>query len=89
MDILRNIEGNYAFFVRDGPTVNSLGDLPSVIIEMNTEQFSHHVNNDKNDFVTWIDEVIGDAKLAKSLKRVKRKETMVRKLNAYLEKFGN
>ncbi len=74
------MEASEYFWINNGPIVGSLEELPNVIETISEEQFKHHVNSEKNDFVTWIDNCCNDSKLAKSLKRVKRKKTFVKKI---------
>lgn len=51
---------------------------------MSDEIFHHHVNNEKNDFSSWIRDVIGDQKLANDLLSSRNKESAVKKLRARL-----
>jgi hypothetical protein len=44
------------------------------------EQFTHHVNKEKNDFHDWIETSIQDGELAKALKRVKTKKTLTSRI---------
>ncbi len=86
--ILQDIHGHYCFWINNGPVVKNIQELPKVLKNMDKDTFSHHVNKEKNDFAKWIDEVIGDIVLAKSLKRVKRKDTYLRKIETRLKELN-
>lgn len=81
---MKAVEGDLCFFVNDGKVVQSIGELTSVFSEISDETFSYHVNSEKNDFASWIGDVFGHKKLASELKRVKTKETALKRLDAHL-----
>ena len=68
------------FWVNNGPVLKNLDELASALPEMNNESFHHHVNNEKNDFSSWINDVIGDKKLANDLMSSKNRESAVKKI---------
>lgn len=70
---LRDIQPENSFWLNTGPTLKNLEELNNFLPNMSNEQFSYHLNKEKNDFAKWIDEVIGDKKLAKDLANVKTK----------------
>ena len=84
---MKSVEGDLCFFVNDGRVVQSIGELPNVLSEISDETFSYHVNSEKNDFASWIGDVFGHKKLASELKRVKTKETALKKVDAHLNLF--
>ena len=69
------------FYVCDGQVLRNLGDLKgSLENDMSDDVFKYHCNVEKNDFMNWIMDVVGDKKLAKSVARVKTKRGMIKKL---------
>ena len=68
------------FWVNNGPILKNLDELANALPEMNDETFHHHVNRDKNDFSSWITNVIGDKKLANDLLSSKNRVSAVKKL---------
>ena len=55
------------FWVNDGKTLKKLADLETALKEMSDDTFRFHANETKNDFIKWVDEVIGDPRLATDL----------------------
>lgn len=82
---LSSVRPEKSFWVNNGPIVNSLKTLPKTVEEMTEDQFKHHVNKEKNDFSSWIGEIIGDAELAKTLKTVKTKKSFLAKLKSRVD----
>ncbi len=78
--ILRNVPPENCFWVNNGPIIGSLEALRDSLSQIGDETFSYHVNNEKNDFSTWISEVVGDKTLARSIARVKTKQTLVKRV---------
>jgi hypothetical protein len=48
---------------------------------MPKEVFDHHVSEEKNDFSSWIEHVVGDKELAKKVASVKTAKTMSKYVN--------
>lgn len=74
--ILREIEGDKAFFVNDGNVIRSLKELPTAMQEMDNKTFMFH----REHFPKWIKDVCGDKKLANDLMRVKTQATSAKKV---------
>ena len=81
---LRDTPSEQCFWVNNGPIIKNLDELSNVLPEMKDETFHHHVNNEKNDFSSWINNVIGDKKLAHDLLSSRNKESAVKKLRSRL-----
>lgn len=64
---LANVPKEYAFWVCNGTYVHNLHELADAIESMGEEQFKTHVNNNKNDFSSWVRDVIGEVDLAEKL----------------------
>src|SRR3989338_6664472 len=73
-----------SFWVNNGPIVKNLDELSHALPELSNDIFSHHVNNDNNDFSNWIRDIIGDQKLANDIISSRNKESMLKKLNTRL-----
>ena len=69
------------FWVNNGPILKNLDEFANSLPQMNDECFQHHVNKDKNDFSNWINEVVGDKKLANDILSSKTKNSMAKKVN--------
>jgi hypothetical protein len=80
--ILRDVPIQNSFLVKNGMTLKNLYDLKEALHLMSEESFSHHVNAEKNDFVSWIKEIHKDEVLAKSLSKAKTKEEFASRLQS-------
>lgn len=80
------------FWVNNGPVLKNIEELANYAPNMPNETFQHHVSNDKNDFSSWIKDVIGDRKLADELLSSKSRDSAVKKirnrLNSLKKKAG-
>ncbi|MBN1792460.1 hypothetical protein JW826_02140 [Candidatus Woesearchaeota archaeon] len=79
MEIL-NIAPEKYFYAKDGTVIKHLGELPDALRAMSPEVFSHHVNSEKNDFHSWVNDVFLHSKLARKIKSTKNKEMMAKKV---------
>jgi len=61
------------FQLHMGTVLKSLPELAEALDIMSQESFSHHVTSDRNDFANWVNDVLGEAKLAQELRRIKSK----------------
>jgi hypothetical protein len=67
------LEGK-AFIVKNGAKLHSLKDLYGHLAVIADADFSHHVNELKNDFAEWIEHAHNDKFLAQAVRRAKTKE---------------
>ena len=68
-DRLGNVAMEKRFWVADGRYLRNLEELKSALDTMTDEVFMTHSNENKSDFFVWVNEVIGDDKLARDLKK--------------------
>lgn len=64
------------FWVSDGKIVKNLRELADALRKMSKETFKYHVTKEKNDFSTWVAEVIGDRELAEKMKKARSQKEM-------------
>jgi len=69
-----------------GKKASSLQELRHVIEELNEAEFRHHVNDERNDFAKWVEDVFEQKKLAKSMRKARDKEELIKTLDAFLKK---
>jgi len=62
------------FILNSGKALATIRELVEELQVMNDDLFVHHVNDERNDFANWIQDVFEDKKLAKKLKEIKDKE---------------
>lgn len=72
------------FWINNGQILKNLDDLANILPEMSNETYSYHANKEKNDFSKWINDVIGDKKLANELLSSKNKESALKKIRSRL-----
>ncbi|MFH1510278.1 MAG: DUF5752 family protein [Candidatus Woesearchaeota archaeon] len=74
----------YAFMLADGRKLRSLTELIHSLKDMSDEVFTHHVNDFKNDFATWVHDIFEDKELSAELRsirdRLKTQEHLLKKL---------
>lgn len=70
------------FWTSDGQVYKNLEEFANGLQNMSSETFKYHANNEKNDFSTWVKEVIGDVKLANDLLSSRSKNSAAKKIMA-------
>ena len=73
---LGNVPGEHSFKLRSGKEIMNLNELAVQLAGMDDETFSHHVNGEKNDFRSWILDIVKDEKLAEKLSKAKDRKSM-------------
>lgn len=84
---LINASDESSFWTRDGRILYNLRDLRDALKKISKESFTYHVNKDKDDFCKWMEEVLYENKLAKSLKKVKTCKPYLKKIEAAVKKY--
>ena len=59
------------FYFSNGDSAGSLGEFLEKLKVMDDECFYHHVNEEKNDFATWIVGAVGDKVLGKRVEKLR------------------
>jgi hypothetical protein len=75
------VEQEQAFYCRDGKVAKSLDDLALILRDMKDDEFSHHVNDYKNDFANWILHVLNDRELAESVSKAGSRQEIILAIN--------
>jgi hypothetical protein len=81
--ILADVSANKAFVLHHDGTkkhIRNLIDLRLSLESMNTSEFNHHVNEQKNDFAAWVENAVKDDKLSHDIAGNVSKNTMVTKV---------
>ena len=84
---LVNAPDEKCFWVRDGQILRNLVDLERALKKMTDKIFAYHINKEKKDFLKWVDELLGDKKLAKALKKVMSRKSFLRVVNKRLKDY--
>lgn len=67
MKLHNNVKPENEFFLQDGRQLKNLKELVTALNTMDEATFSHHVNENKNDFHNWIRDVYEDKHFARKL----------------------
>ena len=67
---LSAVPEEYVFRCNDGRVMRDIKELAQALNDMSDETFAYHVNETKNDFGNWVQDVIGDKALASNLRKV-------------------
>jgi len=70
------VDSRKYFYLIDGSVLRSLHDLRKILKSIKPEVFAHHVNSERNDFATWVRDVIKDYPLARKLRELKDPKVM-------------
>lgn len=81
---LADVPDYQLFWLNDGSVLKSLNELNTALTKMKADVFMHHVNKERNDFANWILDVIGDKELAQSIRKLKSKAGIKKKVAARL-----
>jgi len=84
---LYNVPKEHNFKLKNGRDIKNLHGLSKHLATMDDDTFSHHVNEDKNDFKNWVSEVIKDPKLAKKIAKASDKEKMAKAVHKRVTHF--
>ncbi len=67
---LADVPEEYVFWCCDGRTMRNMLELAEALNTMMDEVFAYHANQQKNDFSTWVRDIIRDDRLADDLLQV-------------------
>ena len=84
---LTNAQDDQCFWVCNGSILRNIKDLKDSLSKMDKETFLNHVNKEKNDFATWVKEILEDETLSKKISKNKTVKTMIKTINDRLKKY--
>ena len=75
------------FWVNNGPVLKNVIELEHALKDgsISDEQFRYHTSRGRNDFSSWIQNVLHDETCSKALARVKTKKTAIRILSEHIK----
>lgn len=59
------------FYLKKGRTIHNLSELAVALRTMDSEEFNHHVTNERNDFANWIRHSLNMSGLADKIIKLK------------------
>jgi hypothetical protein len=66
---LADVPVAYVFWCNDGRIIKNMRELKEALEQMDDAVYVYHVNSEKNDFSTWVKDVLSDEKLAWDLSK--------------------
>ncbi|MCF7862280.1 hypothetical protein K9M79_08650 [Candidatus Woesearchaeota archaeon] len=69
------------FHLKDGSKIHDIDDFFMIIKNLPDDIFYHHVNQERNDFVTWIRQSLNMPELADKLKHIHNKEDFLKRID--------
>ncbi|HLD89308.1 MAG TPA: DUF5752 family protein [Candidatus Nanoarchaeia archaeon] len=84
--LLANVPIDKVFWICDGRILKNIYELNDALQTMTDDTFYYHVNKEKNDFASWIRDVMGGRKLAAELAKARNRLDAAKKIKAVLEK---
>ena len=87
--LFSNINPEEYFLVQNGDILKNVKELASSLESMDEVTFNHHVNEERNDFASWISNVFNDKNLASQISNLKNREEIIQALNAKLSKSAS
>jgi len=77
-----NLEHEFKLY--GGGTIHTLPGLQEALLDMSDIAFSHHCNNHRNDFSSWVKDVFNEPHLAKQLEQKKTRLAMASTISHWL-----
>ncbi|MBW3023024.1 hypothetical protein KY308_02890 [Candidatus Woesearchaeota archaeon] len=71
---LEDVPKRYAFYVKSGEVLLNVEDLAKVLESMEQHIFDHHVTPERNDFHSWVRDIVLDIELAEQILCAKNAE---------------
>lgn len=80
------VDESKQFCLQDGRCVRNIVELAQVMPDVSEDIFNHHVNDTKNDFANWIENVFSEKDLASSLRKLNTRKQTTDLLKRFAEK---
>jgi len=87
--ILRIVPVSKSFWLCTNEYLRSLNTLAVSLENATDDVFRYHVDKYKNDFSTWVKDIIDDKDLAREISRIKTRYTLVRKIRENVDESKN
>jgi hypothetical protein len=87
--IFSDVAPEHKFWLISGGELKNLEELCAALEGMTEQVFSHHANNEKNDFGEWVRNAIKDNELAETLFKIKTKESTLKAVKLRINSLKN
>lgn len=65
---LAQAPAEHYFVLVDGRTLKDVKELADVLEDMHENTWGHHVNNERNDFANWVNDIFKEEELARQIR---------------------
>jgi predicted metal-dependent HD superfamily phosphohydrolase len=79
--LMADVPDEYAFRCVNGHVLHNLRELEAELITISDQDYSFHVNPQKNDFARWVKDVIRDENLTKNLLKASGRAQAAKNVN--------
>lgn len=80
LPIVADVEPEKAFWLNDGRMLKNLKELAQALETIDAALWEFHVNQEKNDFANWVEDVFGQKQLGSALRKVKNPKTAAKRI---------
>ncbi|MFW6220420.1 MAG: hypothetical protein ACOC3X_01980 [Nanoarchaeota archaeon] len=87
--LFKKLPKNLRFLLINGREINNLMELYHELNNMDETTFNYHVNEHKNDFKKWINDVLNEKEIAKELENATNLDLFKKKLELQINKIEN
>ena len=77
---LREVYSEQCFWVNNGNVLKNIEELANALATISDETYGYHVNGERNDFSKWVNDILGDKKLANELLSSKNRQSASKKV---------
>jgi hypothetical protein len=74
------------FYLNNGKKLKNIAELIESLKDMDQDLFSSHVNEQHNDFASWIRDVFGEKELARRISHAHYPSNMLKSIEKYIQK---
>jgi hypothetical protein len=75
------------FWVCNGTMMRNLHELAKTVEGLDDNTFKYHVNQERNDFARWVEDIFADTTLANKLRKAKKQKTFAQTVNRRLKEL--
>lgn len=73
--VLCDCSPEVAFYVCSGAVLRNVSEMGKLVESMDDTTFFYHVNQERNDFARWVEDIFQDKALASKLRKANKQKT--------------
>jgi hypothetical protein len=86
--LLSDVPEQYVFWCHDGNVLHNMRELAEELTIMSAGDYAFHANTERNDFATWVKDIIKDETLAKNLRKAINQEQAASIVSSRIESIS-